>query len=73
MTNVELGVANPNSVLLGLVLWVPGAIHPAVAQSIPPLSGLAMILGGNEENARPFRECFFEGVRQVGQVGGRTA
>jgi putative ABC transport system substrate-binding protein len=58
--------------VLGFALWVPGGVHPAVAQSIPPLPRVVMILGGNEENTRPFKESFLEGMRQVGQVEGRT-
>jgi putative ABC transport system substrate-binding protein len=31
-----------------------------------------MILGGNEASARPFAESFLEGMRQAGQIRGRT-
>jgi putative ABC transport system substrate-binding protein len=31
-----------------------------------------MLLGGNEENARPFKESFLDGMRQAGQIEGRT-
>jgi putative ABC transport system substrate-binding protein len=45
---------------------------PAIAQTSTKLPRVVMILGGTETSAGPFAESFLEGMRQAGQVRGRT-
>ncbi|HEV8551993.1 MAG TPA: ABC transporter substrate-binding protein [Casimicrobiaceae bacterium] len=42
------------------------------AQTGACLPRVVMLLGGNEENTRPFKESFLDGMRQTGQIEGRT-
>ena len=44
----------------------------AIAQTAPKLPRVVMILGGTEASAGPFAESFLEGMRQAGQIQGRT-
>jgi putative ABC transport system substrate-binding protein len=58
--------------LYALSSWVVTALASAEAQTTPALPRVAMILGGSTENTQPWRESFLEGMRQAGQVDGRT-
>ena len=58
--------------LCGLVSLLPAVALPAIAQTATKLPRVVMILGGTESSASPFWESFLEGMRQAGQVRGRT-
>ena len=58
--------------LWGLVSLLPAVALPAIAQTATKLPRVVMILGGTESSASPFWESFLEGMRQAGQVRGRT-
>ena len=49
-----------------------GAAPPMGAQTVAGLPRVIMVNGGNEEGSRPFRESFLDGMREAGQVDGRT-
>jgi putative ABC transport system substrate-binding protein len=49
-----------------------GAAQPVGAQTIAGMPRVIMVNGGNEEVSRPFRESFLDGMREAGQVDGRT-
>jgi len=51
---------------------LPAAGYSAMAQTVTRPPRVVMILGGNEANARPFTESFLDGMREAGQVQGRT-
>ena len=56
----------------GLASLLSTAAFLAGAQTAarPPL--VVMLLGGKEEGNRPFKASFLEGMRQAGQIEGRT-
>ena len=58
--------------LCGLASLLPAVAVSAGAQTVPRPPLVVMILGANEEGARPFTESFLDGMRQAGQVQGRT-
>jgi len=57
--------------LSGLASLLSAVAFPARAQAAPPPRAV-VISGGTEENSRLFTESFLEGMRQAGQVEGRT-
>jgi putative tryptophan/tyrosine transport system substrate-binding protein len=58
--------------LCGLASLLPAIAFSAEAQTVTPPPRVVMILGGNEEGTRPFKESFLNGMREAGQVQGRT-
>lgn len=58
--------------LCGMTSLLTAVAFSAIAQTATKLPRVAMILGGTETSARPFVESFLEGMRQEGQVRGRT-
>ena len=58
--------------LCGLASLLPAVAVSAGAQTVAGPPRVIMILGGNEEGALPFTESFLDGMRQAGQVQGRT-
>ena len=56
----------------GIASMFSAVVFSAAAQTATRLPRVVVILGGNEENARPFKESFLDGMRQAGQVQGRT-
>src|SRR5882672_3344096 len=59
-------------VLYGLAFLLPAVAFSALAQTTTRPPRVVMIVGGNEANARPFTESFLDGMRQAGQIEGRT-
>jgi len=65
--------ATRRHLLLGGIAASLTALAPTVsAQSAAPLPRVIMVLGGTEASAGPFARSFLEGMRQAGQVDGRT-
>lgn len=58
--------------LCGIASLLPAVAFSAIAQTATKLPRVVMILGGTEASAGPFAESFLEGMRQTGQVRGRT-
>ena len=58
--------------LCGFASLLPAAGFSALAQTTTRPPRVVMIVGGNEANARPFTESFLDGMRQAGQIEGRT-
>ena len=58
--------------LCGLASLLPAVAFSALAQTATQPPRVVMIVGGNEANARPFTESFLDGMRQAGQIEGRT-
>ena len=58
--------------LCGLASLLPAAAFSAFAQTATQPPRVVMILGGTEASSGPFAESFLEGMRQAGQVPGRT-
>jgi putative ABC transport system substrate-binding protein len=58
--------------LCGIASLFPPAVFSARAQTVTRPPRVVMILGGTEANSGPFAESFLEGMRQAGQVQGRT-
>ena len=58
--------------LCGVASLLPAVTFSALAQTATRPPRVVMIVGGNEANARPFTESFLDGMRQAGQVQGRT-
>ena len=56
----------------GFTSLLSGAVHEAVAQKATTLPRVVVVLGGNEGSGGPFAQSFLEGMRQTGQVQGRT-
>jgi len=59
------------------LLWVIASSFPAItfpswAKTVAQLPRVVVISGGNEERSRPFIENFLDGMRQAGQIEGRT-
>jgi putative ABC transport system substrate-binding protein len=52
--------------------WLVAGAISVEAQTATPLPRVVMVLGGNEEGDRPFKESFLDGMRQAGQIEGRT-
>ena len=55
---------------LGTLLAAAAFLAGAQTATRPPR--VVMILGGDEDGVRPFKESFLDGMRQAGQVQGRT-
>lgn len=60
------------ALLLSWIVHGTIATRPAGAQLTPRLPRVVMVNGGNEEGTRPFRESFLDGMREAGQIDGRT-
>lgn len=58
--------------LCGMTSLLAALAFSAVAQTATKLPRVVMILGGTETSAGPFAESFLEGMRQAGQIPGRT-
>ena len=58
--------------LCGITSLLAAVAFSAIAQTSTKLPRVVMILGGTETSAGPFAESFLEGMRQAGQVRGRT-
>ena len=58
--------------LCGLAFLLAPVAFSAGGQTMTRPPRVVMILGGSEANARPFTEAFLDGMRQAGQVQGRT-
>jgi putative tryptophan/tyrosine transport system substrate-binding protein len=58
--------------LCGLASLLPAATFSARAQTVARPPRVVMIVGGNEESTRRFRESFLDGMRQAGRIQGRT-
>ena len=58
--------------LCGMTSLLAAVAFSAIAQTATKLPRVVMILGGTETSAGPFAESFLEGMRQAGQVRGRT-
>ena len=58
--------------LLLCILSCSITIQPAGAQPSVKLPRVVMVNGGNEEVTRPFRDSFLDGMREAGQIDGRT-
>ena len=56
----------------GLGALLPAAAFLARAQTATRPPRVVMILGGDEDGVRPFMESFLDGMREAGQVQGRT-
>ena len=56
----------------GIASLLPAVALSAIAQTATQPPRVVMILGGTEASAGPFAESFLEGMRQTGQVRGRT-
>lgn len=56
----------------GIASLLPTVAFSAIAQTATQPPRVVMILGGTEASAGPFAESFLEGMRQTGQVRGRT-
>ena len=56
--------------LCGLALCLAASALPSEAQPAPPL--VLMVNGATEESIRPFRESFLRGMRDLGQVEGKS-
>ena len=58
------------------LLWVIASSFPAITFStlaqVAQLPRVVVISGGNEEGSRPFTHNFLDGMRQAGQIEGRT-
>jgi putative ABC transport system substrate-binding protein len=61
-----------NLLLCGLASLLSAAAFLAGAQTAARPPRVVMVLGGNEENTRPFKESFLDGMRQAGQIEGRA-
>jgi putative ABC transport system substrate-binding protein len=60
-------------VLLGCIAsWVVTGATPAGAQTAAPVPRVLIVLGGREETYTALMESFRDGMRQAGQVEGRT-
>jgi putative ABC transport system substrate-binding protein len=58
--------------LCGLASLLSAAAFLAGAQTAAQLPLVVMLLGGKEEGNRPFKASFLDGMRQAGQIEGRT-
>jgi putative tryptophan/tyrosine transport system substrate-binding protein len=58
--------------LCGIAFLLPAVAFSAIAQTATKLPRVVMVLGGTEASVGPFAESFLEGMRQTGQVRGRT-
>ena len=58
--------------LCGIAPWLVAAAKSVGAQNATRLPRVVMILGGRAETYAPLKEGFLEGMRQAGQVEGRT-
>ena len=56
----------------GVASLLSAAAFSAEAQTVAQRPRVVMLLGGNEEGTRPFKESFLDGMRQAGQIDGRT-
>ena len=52
--------------------WLVAGAKSVGAQTATLLPRVVMVLGGREETYKPFKESFVEGLRQAGQIEGRT-
>ena len=60
-----------------VLIWCIAPWLVAGAMSLGAQTGarpprVVMLVGGNEENTRPYKESFLDGMRQAGQIEGRT-
>ena len=58
--------------LCGLASLLPAVAFPAIAQTATQPPRVVLILYRPEASGRPFAESFLDGMRQAGQVQGRT-
>jgi putative ABC transport system substrate-binding protein len=58
--------------LCGVTSLLAVVAFSAIAQTATKLPRVVMIIGGTEASSGPFVESFLEGMRQAGQVRGRT-
>ena len=58
--------------LCGLASLLSAAASLAAAQTAERPPRVVMLLGTTEEGGRPFKESFLDGMRQAGQIEGRT-
>jgi len=58
--------------ICGLASWLSAAAFLAPAQTGGRQPHVVVVLGGNEERDRPFKESFLSGMREAGQIEGRT-
>ena len=58
--------------LWGIASLLPAITFSALAQTAAQPPRVVVISGGNEEGSRPFTENFLDGMRQAGQIEGRT-
>jgi putative ABC transport system substrate-binding protein len=58
--------------ICGLASLLPAVAFSTLAETAARPPRVALLLGGNEAHARPFKESFLDGMRQAGQIDGRT-